>query len=122
MDSIKEVWDQVLSYINEEFIISQKRISDVAFKTWICCLQLHDLAGEGHDEAVLTAHSDFQVRTASKYSSYLKEAFEAVLGFPVTLRLTVLAALALRRGRGASRACAACPRAAGGRAVGGIYL
>ncbi len=89
MDSIKEVWDQVLSYINEEFIISQKRISDVAFKTWICCLQLHDLAGEGHDEAVLTAHSDFQVRTASKYSSYLKEAFEAVLGFPVTLRLTV---------------------------------
>lgn len=85
MDSVKEVWTSVLEYIKERFVDKEGVISNVAYKTWICCLNMQSL--NENDVVLLTAKSEFQVRTCSKYSHYLKVAFEEILGFPVTLRM-----------------------------------
>ena len=87
MDSVSEVWTSVLDYIKKNFVEKDGKISEVAYKSWICCLNMQSLSE--NDIAVLSAKSDFQIRTSSRYSPYIKEAFEAVLGFPVGLRMIV---------------------------------
>lgn len=85
MNSVAEVWTTVLDYIKERFVEKEAVISAVAYRTWICCLNMQSLSE--NDVVLLTAKSEFQIRTCSKYSHYIKVAFEEVLGFPVTLRM-----------------------------------
>ncbi len=85
MNSTEEVWGLVLTYIRETFVEKEKKISSVAYNAWISSLSLSELTAD--DVAVLTAKSNFQITTSSKYSPYLREAFEAVVGFPVTIKM-----------------------------------
>ena len=85
MDSVADVWKSVLEYIKIHNVEEKKEISQVAYQTWICCLSMQSI--DENDVVILTAKNDFQIRTCSKYSHYIKEAFEQILGFPVTLRM-----------------------------------
>lgn len=85
MNSTDELWGLVLSYVREKFVEKENRISSVAYNAWITTLSLQELTAD--DVAVLTAKSNFQITTSSKYSPYLREAFEAVVGFPVTIKM-----------------------------------
>ncbi len=87
MNSIEEVWSNVLRFIETEYVLENKKISEVAFKTWICSLSLHDISGDTGDVAVITAQSEFQAKTSRKYLTYITEGFEAVLGFPVKVNI-----------------------------------
>lgn len=87
MNSVNEVWTNVLNYIETEYVLQNKKISEVAFKTWIKSLSIHDITGDAGDIAVLTAQSEFQAKTAMKYSTYIAEGFEAILGFPVKVNI-----------------------------------
>ena len=84
MNSAAELWAVILDYIKLTFVDEQKKISPVAFQTWIRPLTLSELTAE--DVAVLSAKNTFQVTTCSRYAPLLREAIEAVVGFPVTLR------------------------------------
>lgn len=78
MQSFKEVWDGVCSYCKNE-------ISDVAFKTWIYCMEPVELKD---GEAVFFVRSDFQRKIIyDRYKSLLISGFEATLGFPVNIRI-----------------------------------
>ena len=78
MQSFKEVWDGVCSYC-------KNKISDVAFKTWIYCMEPVELKDS---EAVFFVRSDFQRRIIlDRYSDLLRSGFEATLGFPVDIRI-----------------------------------
>ena len=85
MDSVADVWKSVLEYIKTHNVEETKEISQVAYSTWICCLSMQSI--DENDVVILTAKNEFQIRTCSKYSSYIKTAFEQTLGFPVTLRM-----------------------------------
>jgi len=85
MESVAEVWTNVLNYIQKNYVDGSGEISQIAFTTWICCFTMQSL--DNGDVAVLTAKNDFQISTGSKYSPYIKEAFKNVLGFPVTLKM-----------------------------------
>ncbi len=87
MNSIEEVWINVLEYIKTEYVLENKKISEVAFKTWIKSLSLHDINGDAGDNVIITAQSEFQAKTSSKYLTYITEGFEAVLGFSVNVNI-----------------------------------
>ena len=78
MQSFKEVWDGVCSYCKD-------KISDVAFKTWIYCMEPIELKDS---EAVFFVRSDFQRKIIKdRYDGLLRSGFEATLGFPVDIRI-----------------------------------
>ena len=78
MQSFKEVWDGVCSFCKNE-------ISDVAFKTWIYCMEPVELKD---GEAVFFVRSDFQRKIIyDRYKSLLLSGFEATLGFPVNIKI-----------------------------------
>ncbi|MDR3551773.1 MAG: chromosomal replication initiator protein DnaA [Clostridia bacterium] len=78
MQSFKEVWDRVCGYCKD-------KISDVAFKTWIYCMEPVELK---EDEAVFFVRSDFQRKVIlDRYSSLIDEGFRQVMGFPLKLRI-----------------------------------
>jgi chromosomal replication initiator protein len=78
MQSFKEVWDGVCSYC-------KTKISDVAFKTWIYCMEPVELKDS---EAVFFVRSDFQRNIIyDRYKDLLTSGFEATLGFPVNIKI-----------------------------------
>ena len=78
MQSFQEVWESVCDYCRD-------KISDVAFKTWIACMEPVELKA---DEAVFFVRSDFQRKVITeRYSSLLAEGFLQAMGFPLTLRI-----------------------------------
>lgn len=78
MQSFKEVWDSVCSYCKNE-------ISDVAFKTWISCMEPVDLR---EDEAVFFVRSDFQRKIIfDRYKDLILSGFEKTLGFRINLSI-----------------------------------
>lgn len=78
MQSLKDVWAEVCLY-------SKGRISDVAFKTWINCMEPLELKS---DEAVFFVRSDFQRKVIyDRYRELLTTAFESVLGFSVKITI-----------------------------------
>ena len=78
MQSFKEVWDGVCSYC-------KTKISDVAFKTWIFCMEPVELRDS---EAVFFVRSDFQRNIIyDRYRDLLTAGFEATLGFPVSIKI-----------------------------------
>lgn len=78
MQSFKEVWEEVCLFCKE-------RISDVAFKTWIGCMEPVELKS---NEAFFFVRSDFQRNIiCDRYMDLLHEAFEHVLGFTVHIRI-----------------------------------
>jgi len=85
MESAAELWENVLLYVKQKFVDNEKKISGVAFDTWIKSLTFVSL--DADDVAVLTAKSEWNVTTSSRYSPYLREAFENFMGFPVTIKI-----------------------------------
>ncbi|HEX3025722.1 MAG TPA: chromosomal replication initiator protein DnaA [Clostridia bacterium] len=78
MQSFKEVWSQVCQYC-------KGKISDVAFKTWIYCMEPVELKS---DEAVFFVRSDFQRNIIfDRYKELLIDGFESVLGFKVDINI-----------------------------------
>lgn len=78
MQSFKEVWNSVCLYC-------KGHISDVAFKTWIYCMEPVDFKD---GEAIFFVRSDFQKKIIfDRYSDLLNKGFEETLGFPVKLSI-----------------------------------
>lgn len=78
MQSFKEVWEGVCLFCKE-------KISDVAFKTWIYCMEPVELHS---NEAVFFVRSDFQRNIIyDRYKKLLQDGFEHTLGFPVDIRI-----------------------------------
>lgn len=79
MQSFNEVWENVCDYC-------KGKISDVAFKTWISCMEPVELT---NSEAVFFVRSEFQKKVIfDRYSSLLATAFQEILGFSVNLKIT----------------------------------
>lgn len=78
MQSFQDVWDNVCTYCKD-------KISDVAFKTWIYCMEPVELKD---DTAVFFVRSDFQRKVIlDRYSSLLQDGFQQTMGFPVGLKI-----------------------------------
>ncbi|HCB99905.1 MAG TPA: chromosomal replication initiator protein DnaA [Ruminococcaceae bacterium] len=78
MQSFQEVWEEVCLFCKE-------KISDVAFKTWIYCMEPVEL--DAH-EAVFFVRSDFQRKIIyDRYQKLLTDGFESILGFPIEIRI-----------------------------------
>lgn len=78
MQSYKEVWDGVCDFC-------KAKISDVAFKTWIFCMEPVELKDS---EAVFFVRSDFQRKIIyDRYKDLIINGFEATLGFPVNIKI-----------------------------------
>lgn len=78
MNSVDEVFSFVKSYC-------QKEINKVVYNTWICCIEPVSITS---DEAVLEVPSVFvKGIVENKYSYLLKEAFAAVLGFDINIKI-----------------------------------
>lgn len=74
MESLKQVWGAVCEDISN-------KISTVAFKSWIECIQPVTLED---GRAVLCVKTSFQKNIIEKnYAALLESAFEQVLGFPI---------------------------------------
>jgi chromosomal replication initiator protein len=78
MQSFKEVWENVCNYC-------KKNISEVAFKTWIYCMEPVDLKD---NEVIFFVRSDFQRNIImDRYRELITTGFQEVLGFAVTLKI-----------------------------------
>ena len=78
MQSFKEVWNGVCEYC-------KTKISDVAFKTWIYCMEPVELKDS---EAIFFVRSDFQRKIINdRYKELLISGFEATLGFTVNIKI-----------------------------------
>lgn len=82
MDSLKEVFDSALAYIQ-----SLPSISPAGFKHWIAVLEPYKME---QNVVYLLAENEFVKNTALNiYENSIKEGFENVLGFPVELKILV---------------------------------
>ena len=78
-DSFNDVFNFVKEYCRNQ-------MNEVAYNTWICCLEPISLSSE---EAILEISSPFMKGFfEEKYLPLLKEAFAAVLGFEISVRIT----------------------------------
>ena len=78
-DSFNDVFNFVKEYCRNQ-------MNEVAYNTWICCLEPISLSSE---EAILEISSPFMKGFfEEKYLHLLKEAFAAVLGFEISVRIT----------------------------------
>ena len=78
MQSLNDVWVNVCEYC-------KGKISDVAFKTWIYCMEPVELK---ENEIVFFVRSDFQRKIIyDRYKELLDTAILEVLGFPVSLKI-----------------------------------
>ncbi|MCQ2417094.1 MAG: chromosomal replication initiator protein DnaA [Oscillospiraceae bacterium] len=82
MNSFEEVYEAVKNYCTQD-----GKIGDIAKNLWLDTLNPVRLEGT---DAVFYCASDFQRSVVSNnYEHLLKEGFEQILGFPVSLRLIV---------------------------------
>ncbi|MBQ1951226.1 MAG: chromosomal replication initiator protein DnaA [Clostridia bacterium] len=79
MESIKEIWNNVLS------IIQQSDISRIAYDVWISSIEPR---GIEDGEMVVCVKTEFQKKTiAQTYANKLLDALQQVLGIPLGLRI-----------------------------------
>lgn len=82
MESFHEAWDVICDYC-------KTRITDVAYKTWISRIEPIDLNFDT-GEAILLTPNEFHRQTLTRcYLTLLEEAFEAVFGSSIKIKLTV---------------------------------
>ena len=82
MESFHEAWEVICDYC-------KKRITDVAYKTWISRIEPIDLNFDT-GEAILLTPNEFHRQTLTRcYLTLLEEAFEAVFGSSIKIKLTV---------------------------------
>ena len=80
MESFAEVWDQVLEYC-------KSIMSETTFKTWIYKIENPEFTD---GKVIITSPSAFRnTILKDKFSGVLKEAFEAVLGFDLSIEFRV---------------------------------
>lgn len=80
METIKEVWSGILQYLHD-----LDDISEIAYNVWITCIEPVTIE---NGEVVVQVHSDFQKNIIQEtYADKLKNAFEAVLGIPLGLKI-----------------------------------
>jgi chromosomal replication initiator protein len=78
IQSFEEVWKGVCDYC-------RGKVSDVAFKTWIFCMEPVEL---GENEAVFYVRSDFQRKIIiERYLDLISKGFEETLGFSVSIKI-----------------------------------
>lgn len=82
MESFHEAWDVICDYC-------KTRITDVAYKTWISRIEPINLNFDT-GEAILLTPNEFHRQTLTRcYLTLLEEAFEAVFGSSIKIKLTV---------------------------------
>ena len=82
MESFHEAWEVICDYC-------KTRITDVAYKTWISRIEPIDLNFDT-GEAILLTPNEFHRQTLTRcYLTLLEEAFEAVFGSSIKIKLTV---------------------------------
>lgn len=82
MESFNEAWDVICDYC-------KTRITDVAYKTWISRIEPINLDFD-KGEALLLVPNEFHRQTLTRcYLNLLKEAFDAVFGSSIEIRLTI---------------------------------
>ncbi len=80
MESIKEAWSGVLSYLHD-----QPDISEVAHNTWISCIEPQEIDGNA---IVVSVRTNFQRGIISgQYADKIKTAIQAVFGIPFDLKI-----------------------------------
>ncbi len=80
MESIKEAWSGVLSYLHD-----QPDISEVAYNTWISCIEPQKIDGNAIEVSVRT---NFQRGIIEgQYADKIKTAIQAVFGIPFNLKI-----------------------------------
>jgi len=82
LESFNEAWDVICDYC-------KTRITDVAYKTWISRIEPINLDFD-KGEALLLVPNEFHRQTLTRcYLNLLKEAFDAVFGSSIEIRLTI---------------------------------
>ena len=82
MESFNEAWDVICDYC-------KTRITDVAYKTWISRIKPLTLNFDS-GEAILLTPNEFHRQTLTRcYLTLLQEAFDAVFGSSIEIRLTI---------------------------------
>lgn len=82
MESFNEAWDVICDYCKTQ-------ITEVAYKTWISRIEPINLDFDS-GEALLLVPNEFHRQTLTRcYLNLLKEAFDAVFGSAIEIRLTV---------------------------------
>ena len=80
METIKEAWSGILTYLHQ-----LDDISEVAYNVWITCIEPRSIEDS---EVVVFVHTNFQRKIVSEhYADKFKEAFEKVLGIPLGLKI-----------------------------------
>ncbi len=80
MESIKQVWSNILDYLRK-----QEDISEVAFNVWLSCIDPHSIS-DGN--VVVFVNTNFQKKIISEhYADRLCDAFNHVLGIPLGLKI-----------------------------------
>ena len=83
MDTVNQIWDQVLAYI-------QPKLSSIAFDIYIKCMEPKSIED---GEMVVTVRTDFlRSNILELYSELLLEALKSTLGIPLGLRIVSLEA------------------------------
>lgn len=81
MDTVNQIWEQVLAYI-------QPKLSQIAFDIYIKCMEPRNIED---GEMVVTVRTDFlRNNIINLYSELLLEALKATLGIPLGLRILSL--------------------------------
>ena len=81
MDTVNQIWEQVLGYV-------QSRLSQVAFDIYIKCMEPRNIED---GEMVVTVRTEFlKNNIVELYSELLLEALRVTLGIPVGLRIVSL--------------------------------
>ena len=81
MDTINQIWDQVLAYV-------QPKLSQIAFDIYIKCMEPRNIED---GEMVVTVRTEFLKKNiVEMYSEMLLDALRVTLGIPVGLRIVSL--------------------------------
>jgi len=85
MDTVNQIWEQVLAYV-------QPKLSQIAFDIYIKCMEPRNIED---GEMVVTVRTEFLKENIVKlYSEMLLEALRETLGIPVGLRIVSLESVA----------------------------
>ncbi len=80
METIKEAWSQILEYLH-----NLPDISDVAYNTWITCIEPCKIE---ENTVILSVHTNFQRSIVEgQYAEKIKNAFREVLGISLELKI-----------------------------------
>ncbi len=80
METIKEAWSQILEYLH-----NLPDISDVAYNTWITCIEPCTIE---ENTVILSVHTNFQRSIVEgQYAEKIKNAFREVLGISLELKI-----------------------------------